>query len=102
MVMRKKTPQQYEARARIARALAHPTRRAEDGRGVIVRLHEESGRPAEVKLSFTGLPIREAVFTDVTEHDQAAAPVSEGAVVFSLGPYALKTVRLVVEGPGRE
>jgi alpha-mannosidase len=73
-------------------------KRAEDGRGLIARLHENCGKGDVVRLSFPGRPIRSAVRTSLTEVDfdrsLSAYGVKEGAIEVPVGAWAIGTVRV--------
>ncbi len=70
-------------------------KRAEDGRGVIVRFYESQRRRGPVTLK-TGFPLAEAWQTNLLEENQQALTVSEGnAVTLAVRPYQIVTLRLV-------
>ena len=64
---------------------------AEDGKGVVVRMHNVGDTAADWSLGFAK-PIAAAYYADVHENKLAAATVSENAVVGTCAPYAICTV----------
>jgi len=76
-------------------------KRAEDGKGSIVRLHEPCGTAGEVRLSVPGRPIRAAARTLLTEGPLPGGggrlEVRDGSVTVPIGPYSIETVRIEIE-----
>ena len=70
-------------------------KRAEDGKGVIVRLYESQRRRGAVTLS-TGFALSEAWRTNLLEHNEAALQIDGQQVTFSVHPYEIVTLRLVL------
>lgn len=78
------------------RVMIQALKKAEDGRGYIVRLYETEGRGGPVRL--TGLPmrIRTAYLTDLVERDLSELDVAAGrALEVPIEAFQLVTVRLV-------
>jgi hypothetical protein len=74
-------------------------KRAEDGRGSILRFVETNGRPAAVKVSTPLLNIERAWLANSVEQNQSPLEVSSGRVSFEMRPFGLATVR--IEGTPR-
>jgi hypothetical protein len=71
-------------------------KRAEDGRGVILRLREIGGKLTETRLRsalFKGKTIT-AMLADMGELDEKPAAVSGGEVIVPLGAFEIRAVRL--------
>jgi alpha-mannosidase len=69
-------------------------KRAEDGRGVIVRMYESLRRRSRVVLT-AGVPLAAAWRTNVLEHDHEELEVDGHSVSLSLRPFEIATVRLI-------
>ena len=70
-------------------------KRAEDGRGLIVRLYESQRCRGPVQLK-TGFPLAEAWETNLIEDDQAQLTLDEdGALTLPLRPFQIVTLRLI-------
>jgi alpha-mannosidase len=69
-------------------------KRAQDGRGSIVRLQELAGRRAETNIRLTKSPISSAHLCTGVEDDVSSLPVNDGAVELSLNPFEVVTVRM--------
>ena len=69
-------------------------KRAEDGRGVIVRFYECDRRRGPVTLD-AAFPIGEAWITNLLEEDQEALEVAGQGVRLYVTPFQIVTVRLV-------
>jgi alpha-mannosidase len=69
-------------------------KRAEDGRGVIVRFYECDRRRSPVTLD-AAFPIAEASITNLLEEDQEALEVEGQSVRLHVRPFQIVTVRLV-------
>jgi alpha-mannosidase len=69
-------------------------KRAEDGRGIIVRCYESQRRrgPVSIRPSF---PVAEAWRTNLLEEDQRQIEVSDGGITYPVRPYEIFTLRLV-------
>jgi hypothetical protein len=72
-------------------------KRAEDGRGFILRVVETGGSSVTARLSFPGRALASASLTDVVERDLSALPVAAGAVDFDLPAFALRNIRVVLQ-----
>ncbi len=75
---------------------------AEDGNGIIVRLQELAGQPAEVVLQFQGGSIASVVDCTLTEmpHDQNGARIiDQTRVSCTIAPYRLHTIRVTFGEP---
>jgi alpha-mannosidase len=66
-------------------------KRAEDGRGTIVRLYETRGRRAEGRLVGS---FRSAVEVDLLEENPRALPLDDHAVALSFAPFEILTIKL--------
>jgi alpha-mannosidase len=69
-------------------------KRAEAGKGLIVRLYESQRQRGPVALT-TGFPLAEAWRTNLLEEDQETLAVDGSKVNFSIKPYEIVTLRLV-------
>jgi hypothetical protein len=69
-------------------------KRAEDKRGLILRLYESSGKAVKARVTFPFSEIKSASLADITEHDLAALPVAPGAVELEMPPFSIRTVRV--------
>lgn len=67
-------------------------KQADDGKGLIVRVRETSGKPAEVKIA-TRFGWKNASRCDLVERVQEPLPGEGGAVTLKLGANAIATVR---------
>jgi alpha-mannosidase len=82
-------------------------KRAEDGRGIIVRGYEFMRRRGPVQLQF-GVDVAEAVRTSILEEDDAPLAVEDGrTVTLHVQPFQIFSVRIIPraeagEGPGRQ
>ncbi|MEM7567996.1 MAG: glycosyl hydrolase-related protein, partial [Pseudomonadota bacterium] len=72
-------------------------KRAEDGRGTIVRLYEGERNRGPVTLHF-GVPVARVFVTNLLEEDAEELSVENGAVRLMLKPYQIITLRLVPPG----
>ncbi len=77
-------------------AVLETVKRAEDGRGWILRLYDALGTGGPATVSFGGAP-RRAFACDLLEQDGAPLPVKDGAVVLEFKPFEIKTVRVLFE-----
>ena len=67
---------------------------AEDGAGLIVRMYEAAGQPAEaVKLHFTA-PVSSASEVNLMEDRLQSLSIAGNSIQFALRPYEIKTFRL--------
>jgi hypothetical protein len=76
--------------------LIQAIKRAEDGRGLIVRLREVAGRPTEARVRSPFLVgSATAALVDLREQDERPVPVANGEAVIPLRAFGLETVRIV-------
>jgi hypothetical protein len=76
-------------------------KRAEDGRGFILRLLETEGRDAEVVVSLPLLDIVQAYSSNLVEENESLLPCTRHSVHTRLAPYSFRTIRLVTrDWPG--
>jgi alpha-mannosidase len=68
---------------------------AEDGRGSILRFYNTSEAPVTAHAKFPHLRFKEALWTSGTENDSGAAESSDGALLLSLKPHEIRTVRIM-------
>ena len=70
-------------------------KKAEDGRGLVLRCYETDGRDTRVTITFPK-PLVSATLTDILEQDQKPIRVKPGrSVDIQVGKYAIETVRLL-------
>ena len=69
-------------------------KRAEDGRGVILRLYEGENKRTFAKLSLAQTP-KSVVECDLLENDERQIEISENGFAFTIKPYEIKTFRVV-------
>ena len=70
-------------------------KRAEDGRGLIIRLYESQRCRGPVRLK-TGFPLAEVWETNLIEDDETQLTLDEdGALTLSLRPFQIVTLRLI-------
>jgi hypothetical protein len=69
-------------------------KQAEDGDGVILRLHEHAGGDAACRLESPVFPVRSAVLANGVEQAGSPLPVSGNAVRVPVKPHQFATVRL--------
>lgn len=72
-------------------------KRAEDGRGYILRLIETAGEEAVVKIVLPGLSVWEAYEADLVEQDQHLLPCSFNHVEVTVHAFSIKTIRILVD-----
>jgi len=77
-----------------ASAVLITLKRAEDRRGLVLRLYESSGKAIKARVAFPFSGLKSASLTDITEHDLAALPVVSGAVKLEMPPFSIRTVRV--------
>jgi hypothetical protein len=70
-------------------------KRAEDGRGTILRLQETAGRPVEAALHFPQAAVRSANLCSGVEDDDRSLVVDGGSLKLTFQPLEVLTVRLV-------
>lgn len=73
-------------------------KRAEDGRGLILRLREIAGRDTEVRVKsalWQGRKIS-AMLTDIAEGDEKPAPASADGIAVPVKAFGIQTVRIVI------
>jgi alpha-mannosidase len=68
-------------------------KRAEDGRGFILRGHETEGQPGAVRLHID-LPFQDAWFADLAERQEQRAHIEQGVIQFECKPFQFVTLRL--------
>ncbi|NIA31467.1 MAG: hypothetical protein GWP06_16360, partial [Actinobacteria bacterium] len=72
-------------------------KKAEDGKGIILRCYETDGRDTNVSIKCPA-GTRRATLTNIIEEDQAPIAVEKGGVInMHVGKYAIETVRLEFE-----
>ena len=69
-------------------------KKAEDGNGYILRLHEFHNAETEAVLNFF-CPVSSAVLCDMMERDLAPLAVKEGGITISFKPYEIHSVRII-------
>ncbi len=72
-------------------------KRAEDGRGLIVRLYESQRQRGTFTLA-AGFELAAAAITNLIEEDQAPLEINGSAVTLPFRPYQIFTLRLVPSG----
>ncbi len=75
-------------------AVIETVKRAEDGRGLIVRLFENQRNRGTVALR-AGFPVAEAFVCNLLEEDQGGLAVSGDGVAIDLTPYQIVSIRLI-------
>lgn len=68
-------------------------KRAEDGKGLIVRLYEAEGGRGPATLTTT-LPVKKAWITNLLEENETAVPLRDGTVRLEFQPFEIVTLRL--------
>ena len=74
--------------------IVEAVKKAEDGRGVIVRLYEIERRATRTSVTF-GLPVAEAAETDLMEEHPVPLRLKGRSVTISFGPFEIKTLRVM-------
>ena len=69
-------------------------KKAEDGRGLIVRLYESKRHRGSCNLRF-GFPIKEVWRTNLIEEDLESIPIKNAAVSIDCNPYQIITLRVI-------
>ncbi len=72
-------------------------KRAEDGRGTILRFLELAGEPGRVKVDLPVLNVRQAWLCNAMEQDQARLTTSAHGLIFPIKPFQIVTLRVVGE-----
>lgn len=75
-------------------AVIESVKRAEDGRGLIVRLFENQRNRGRVVLR-AGFPVAQAQVCNLLEEDQGSLTVANDGVEFDLSPYQILSIRLI-------
>ena len=68
-------------------------KRAEDGRGWILRLYESHGGRGPVTVRYH-LPLKSVTECNLVEEDERRLRVKQGQFTFAIKPYEIKTLRL--------
>jgi hypothetical protein len=76
-------------------------KKAEDGNGFIARLLETGGRKTDGRLRVSRIPIRQAFLATGVEENLRPLAATADAVPFSIDPFEVLTVRVVVAGGRR-
>jgi alpha-mannosidase len=71
-------------------------KKAEDSDEIVVRMYESFGAQCNVELK-VGLPISNAVFTNLLEEETGKAEVKDGKLAMHFTPFELKTVKIKVK-----
>jgi len=69
-------------------------KRAEDGRGVVIRCYEALRQRGPLTLA-ASFPLAEAWHTNLLEEDQARLEVGDNRVKLAVRPYEIITLRLI-------
>ncbi|MCX6358780.1 MAG: glycosyl hydrolase-related protein [Armatimonadetes bacterium] len=69
-------------------------KRAEDGRGLIVRLHEAAGASCTAEVALAAEPA-EVRRTNLVEDDQEKLDAAGGSIRLPLGPFTVETLRII-------
>ncbi|MBX2997288.1 MAG: hypothetical protein KF893_02165 [Caldilineaceae bacterium] len=72
-------------------------KRAEDGRGYILRFIETEGRDTEVNVEFPFLSISEAYESNLVEEDQSRISCNSRSVTTRVPPSGIRTVRVIID-----
>ena len=72
-------------------------KKAEDGRGWIMRLYEASGSSVRHCTVTTKLRITGATLTDLLENEVQPLACSDGQIALDFHPFEIKTMRLVTD-----
>lgn len=68
-------------------------KRAEDGRGIIIRLYESCGSKTTAAVT-SALPFQYAAECNLMEQEERELPVLENGISFTIKPYEIKTFKL--------
>ncbi len=68
-------------------------KKAENGKGGILRCYETDGRETNVTISFSQ-PLKSAALTNIIEREDKPAKVVDGKLEFVIGKHAIETFRL--------
>jgi alpha-mannosidase len=71
-------------------------KRAEDSRGVIVRLIETDGQATEATLTVPAVTVEKAWRTNLVEENQEELTCTEHSVTVPVKPFSITTLRLQV------
>ena len=83
-----------------ANIVADTVKKAENGRGFIVRLYESANKFTRAKIAF-GVPVRRAAETDLTERETNGLSLSGGnTVALEFRPFEIKTIFFETEKSG--
>ncbi|MCC7330006.1 MAG: hypothetical protein IT484_07605 [Gammaproteobacteria bacterium] len=67
---------------------------AEDGRGVIIRVHETGGRPTDARVIIKLAGVRRATACDLVERDGKPIDLTSGSFTVPLKAFGTQTIRL--------
>lgn len=70
-------------------------KKAQDGNGVIIRVYESEGKHTTASLSTPFNNAGSALECNMMEQDEAAIDISCGAITFGIGPFEVKTFRII-------
>ncbi|RKY01250.1 hypothetical protein DRP77_10000, partial [Candidatus Poribacteria bacterium] len=73
-------------------------KRAEDGRGLILRLMEAEGREVRAVVRMPLFEVSGAFKTNLAEEDLEPIPVRDGEIAFEVGPFEIVTIRALIAG----
>lgn len=83
-----------------ANIVADTVKKAENGRGFIVRLYESANKFTRAKIVF-GVPVRRAAETDLTERETNGISLSgENTIALEFRPFEIKTIFFETEKSG--
>ena len=71
-------------------------KRAEDGTGIVIRLREIAGKPANAKIT-SPLFLTDTVtlaLTDIVENELSSISVPKDAVVVQMKPFEIQTIKI--------
>ena len=88
------SPQMSFCRLDVPNVFLLTMKRAEDSRGVIVRLIETDGRKTDVTLALPHMKLEKAWRTNLVEEDEKELPCEEQSVTIPMGPFGIATLRL--------
>jgi alpha-mannosidase len=69
-------------------------KRAEDSRGVIIRLIETDGQATDATLTIPAVAVEKAWRTNLVEENQEELTCTEHSVTVPVGSFAITTLRL--------
>ena len=70
-------------------------KKAEDGRGYILRLYETSGKAGVATLRFAGLLPQRVVLTTLVEEDKETLPMNGASLSCAIDAWGILTLRLL-------